>query len=86
MNAFKLGQSAASSSYVFSGDKYFSVLSGGLKTFVPKTTSVVYYPSQYSKIYSLDGTFAQMLKGVFSLQGQWDPEKKVTTWVVGSKK
>jgi len=85
MNALKFGQSAACGAGVFSAEKYFSATSDLLPTFVAKTRSVVYYPPQYSKIYSLEGSFAQMLQGVFSVQGEVDVKRKITTWVVGSK-
>ena len=85
MNGFKFGHAAASYGSAFSKDKYFSLLSSKAASFTPKAKSVVYYPPQYSKIYSLDGSFAHMLKGVFSLQGNWDAKNKITTWVVGGK-
>lgn len=65
MNAFKLGQSTKDLTPV----SFFKPVSK-VGAFKPQATSTVWYPKQYKDIYSVNGTFFQTMKPVFSVSGK----------------
>jgi len=67
MNAFKLGQTTPG----IVPEPFFKPLAGRT-SFSPQTTSTVWYPPLYEKVYALDGLFFQKMRPIFDLSGTRD--------------
>lgn len=82
MNGFKFGQEVRG---IFS-EKYFLSTLSHSTSFKPQSKSTVWYPEAYKEIYSLDGTFAQVMKPFFSVSGSFDAKSGITSMSLEVKK
>ncbi len=76
MNGFKLGQVTRG---IQSADYIYSISGRVFQSFEKST---VWYPPIYQHMYSPSGTFAETLRQVFSVQGSFDPQSKMTSLTV----
>ena len=79
MNGFKTGQTARATASEYLAEHFITPLSSRFPSFKPYQESVVYYPGTYKQIYSPEGDFAQILKPVFSITGDYNQINKITT-------
>lgn len=82
MNGFKLGQEVGG----ISASNFITPVSEKFAAFYPYEKSTVWYPPSYKDLYSLDGTYAQTLKPVFFLSGNFDALDGITTMSVEVKR
>lgn len=80
MNGFKLGQRAYNAGHTteFLADEYIEPISANA-VFQPFSKSTVFYPALYKEVYSPAGPFAQTLKTIFAVSGDFDSSTKITT-------
>lgn len=81
MNGFKLGQSTKG---IFAED-YFLPCAAKDQAFKPGLESSVWYPEDYSELYSVDSPFFQGMKPVFSVTGSNDEATGISCVTVGRK-
>ncbi|MBS3905284.1 MAG: hypothetical protein KGZ39_08165 [Simkania sp.] len=75
MNSFKFGQETRDS---FAED-YFRPVSSRFDAFQPQSKNTTWYPAAYKEIYSPRGEFFQVLKPIFSISGELDEARAITS-------
>jgi hypothetical protein len=86
MNAFKTGQETKNGGDLFQAQSFIKPISSRFDVFYPCSTSIVYYPSLYKKIYSPEGAFAQTLSHAFDITGKFYKKTHITSLQMEKKK
>lgn len=84
MTGFKFGLIGKTQTAEFCSQKYVTSISDKLFQSYCKSTTL--YPQLYSETYSPTGTFAQALKNVYAVSGEYESVSKITTLTLLPKK